>query len=394
MSKTKILFFGDAPWANSGYGKNIRNISLRLKDKYDIGVLCEWGLLGTKINWNGVTVYPLKVPAEGGTFGGAVRETLKTLPYVMKKYKYDTAVLHYDIWSSNDLLMKMLSPWVSYAPVDSDPMSPLFYDCIQTAKEVVTFCDFAHKLLKNTDVPNTCIPHGVDTKVYHPPRDKGECRRKFGIPEDVFVFMICGVNRGPRKGMQEMLEAYGRFLRKHPEAKETTRMYLHTEPTGYDFGYNMINLTNLYDVAANTIFTSPEDYADLSEELMADMFGAGDVFMQCSHSEGFGIPILEAAACGQPCIATDYSSMSELVEGHGIKIRVACKELQARNYNYHAIPYVPDIVKAMEYYYEKQQRAKDEGKKASEWAKGYDWERKIIPLWDAFFQEYEQKYLK
>jgi glycosyltransferase involved in cell wall biosynthesis len=42
------------------------------------------------------------------------------------------------------------------------------------------------------------------------------------------------------------------------------------------------------------------------------MYSAADVFMLPSRGEGFGLPIVEAQACGTPVIVTDFSSMPEL----------------------------------------------------------------------------------
>jgi glycosyltransferase involved in cell wall biosynthesis len=48
-------------------------------------------------------------------------------------------------------------------------------------------------------------------------------------------------------------------------------------------------------------------------DYMAMMYNAADVFLSPSKGEGFGIPIIEAQACGAPVIVTDFSSMPELV---------------------------------------------------------------------------------
>ena len=45
---------------------------------------------------------------------------------------------------------------------------------------------------------------------------------------------------------------------------------------------------------------------------MAEWYNILDVFSNCAYGEGFGIPIIEAAACGVPAVVTDCSAMSEL----------------------------------------------------------------------------------
>jgi glycosyltransferase involved in cell wall biosynthesis len=390
----KIMFFSNPPWTSSGYAKNMKNILPRLKGEHEIGLMCSWGFFGGTIVQDGITIHPALIPVEGGSMSSITRESVKGIDKVMKKNKYDVAILHFDLWSTSDLLyLAVKSPYISYCPVDSDPISPLFMDSIQNADKVVAFCDWAGKVLDTVGVKNTVIPHGVDTSIYKPgTEDKSVYRKKFGIPDDVFLFTLVAMNRGGRKGIHNAMEAYGNFLKRNPEAREKTRMFVSADPVGFDNGYNLMNLSQLFDVAENMIFVSPEDYLTLSEETLADLYRASDVHVLTSHSEGFGIPLIESAACGVPSIATRYTSMTELVEGHGKLVRVAHKELQARQYNYHAMPYLGDIVDAYEKYYSDRDKVKEDGKKAAVWAKeGYDWDTKIIPLWKRFLKEYEEE---
>ena len=48
------------------------------------------------------------------------------------------------------------------------------------------------------------------------------------------------------------------------------------------------------------------------EQHMRATFNAFDVLLSVSRGEGFGIPILEAQACGTPVIVGDWTAMSEL----------------------------------------------------------------------------------
>jgi glycosyltransferase involved in cell wall biosynthesis len=49
------------------------------------------------------------------------------------------------------------------------------------------------------------------------------------------------------------------------------------------------------------------------ERILAELYKAADVTILISGGEGFGLPQLEAHACGKPCIVGNYSASSELI---------------------------------------------------------------------------------
>jgi glycosyltransferase involved in cell wall biosynthesis len=56
----------------------------------------------------------------------------------------------------------------------------------------------------------------------------------------------------------------------------------------------------------------------LSEPALASLYGAADAFVFPSWYEGFGLPVLEAMACGTPVVASDTASLPELVGDAGL----------------------------------------------------------------------------
>jgi glycosyltransferase involved in cell wall biosynthesis len=55
-------------------------------------------------------------------------------------------------------------------------------------------------------------------------------------------------------------------------------------------------------------------YGTLSEDEMVKVYNACDIFLTPSRLEGFGLSVAEAMACGKPVVATNCSSLPELVE--------------------------------------------------------------------------------
>ena len=86
-------------------------------------------------------------------------------------------------------------------------------------------------------------------------------------------------------------------------------------------------------------------YAPHSLEEMAQIYSAMNVLLSPSFGEGFGIPILEAAACGVPAIVTDWSAMPEVM-GQGWKVKH--QPYWTGLSSWQAVPDVDDIVSALE----------------------------------------------
>jgi hypothetical protein len=82
----------------------------------------------------------------------------------------------------------------------------------------------------------------------------------------------------------------------------------------------------------------------LSYEDLAKVMNCFDLYVQYANSEGFGLPQVEAAACGVPVMATDYSAMSSVVRklgGTPLPPKSLYKELETGCYRA-----VPDNVDA------------------------------------------------
>ncbi|AMV31839.1 D-inositol 3-phosphate glycosyltransferase [Pirellula sp. SH-Sr6A] len=60
--------------------------------------------------------------------------------------------------------------------------------------------------------------------------------------------------------------------------------------------------------------------SDVSDERMRAIYHENDILFFASHSEGFGLPILEAQSCGVPVITSSKSSMPEVAGGAAILV--------------------------------------------------------------------------
>lgn len=58
----------------------------------------------------------------------------------------------------------------------------------------------------------------------------------------------------------------------------------------------------------------------VSEEMLAYLYNGAEAFVLLSFGEGFGLPVLEAMACGTPVVASNVCSMPEIVDEAAILV--------------------------------------------------------------------------
>lgn len=146
------------------------------------------------------------------------------------------------------------------------------------------------------------VPCGVDLEKFKPCSDKQiiqRVKKSLGIEGEYFLYL--GTIE-PRKNLERLIEAYHIFSQKE---KNPPKLVL---AGGKGWLYDSIfqKVTDL-GLSDNVIFTK---YVP-SEDMNPLMCGAL-AFVFPSIYEGFGMPPLEAMACGVPVLASDAASLPEV----------------------------------------------------------------------------------
>jgi glycosyltransferase involved in cell wall biosynthesis len=130
--------------------------------------------------------------------------------------------------------------------------------------------------------------------------------RKFGIPGP-FVLTVGDLQ--PRKNHLGLLKAFEEVVRAHPHL--THSLVFVGKETWYS--KDLHRAVQHSDVAQRVHFTGFVEDADLVE-----FYGACDLFVFPSFYEGFGLPILEAMACGRAVASSNTTAMPEVADAAGI----------------------------------------------------------------------------
>ncbi len=162
-----------------------------------------------------------------------------------------------------------------------------------------------HDLQRLLNVPPQrvrVVHHGVSPVFApRPPEAVQAFCRERGLP-DTFMLWVGALE--PRKNLPALFRAVARATPRLPEALRTL-VLVGIDGWGFDAAQQEFDRLGL---AAQTVMFGPA-----SEQELALLYNAAWVFPFPSLYEGFGLPPLEAMACGAPVLSARVSSMPEVL---------------------------------------------------------------------------------
>jgi glycosyltransferase involved in cell wall biosynthesis len=385
----KFLIHSNGPTISTGYGVQTALLADRLAGAgHEVAVSCTYGHQGPISTWTSpsghkIRLYPMGYETNGNDvihmhadhFFGGDASTGWIIPLM-------------DVWSlPNPLLAEFqVAAW---APVDHLPAPPGVLAFFHRNPDAipVAMSRFGERMFAEADLDPTYIPLAVDTKAYKPTftlqigGDPVDARTVFDLPQDAFVVGMVAMNKGwarDRKGFNEAFRAFGQFRRTHPNAV----LFVHSEKFGAAEGVDLVELARHAAIPDHAIVFS-DQYAyrlGMPPEMMAAAYTAMDVLLCPSHGEGFGVPMIEAQACGTPVIASDFSSQRELT-GAGWSVSGQL-EMDSSQHASYICPFISDVVAKLEEAYNSDLTAMQS--QAIEFAAAYDADRVFEEYWLPF----------
>jgi len=314
----RITWCSNSPLVATGYGTQTAQVTRRMHNAgHEVAVACNYGLEGASMNWEGIHVYPrglanysedvmVAYSMHWASQNPAAKSVLFTL---------------YDVWVYNqNPSLKTIPRIYSWVPVDHQPAPPQVLEwCKRDNVTPIAMSKFGKDMLELDGVECEYIPHAIEP-VFKPtltidgPMGRQTPRELLGIPNDAFVVMMNSANKGVtpcRKAFGQAILASSIFALEHPDAI----LYLHTEDMGAMSGINLRELLKASSVKPEQVrFVDQFAYRlGIPQETLAAFYTMSDVLLAPSMGEGFGIPVIEAQACGLPVIVSDFSAQPELV---------------------------------------------------------------------------------
>ena len=154
------------------------------------------------------------------------------------------------------------------------------------------------KLIGNHSIVS--IPNAINTNLFKP-RDKQAARHKLGLPMDKQLLLFGSMKTSDkRKGIDYLVNACELLAKSHPDfCKQLGVVILGKE-------------SNLYE----SLFPFPiysMNYVN-SEKELADIYNAVDLYVTPSLQDNLPNTIMEAMACGIPCVGFNVGGIPEMID--------------------------------------------------------------------------------
>lgn len=306
----KILWASNAPWAPSGYGAQTLQVVRRLKAAgHDVAIAANFGVQARMMTDDGLLP---GVPILPALYDGIGNDILPAHFHAWAKGEPTYLITLYDVWPYASERFAGI-PIASWTPIDHYPVPPAVANWAK-ANTTIAMSRYGQGRLADAGIESIYIPHALE-RIFRPTEG---ARSELGWPADAFYVLINAANKGGvgspmRKAWNEMFGALAMFMSVHDDV----RVHLHTERIGAqspDLGI----MLDAWRIDTRRIEWTPQyqlKVGQIEPEDLVRLYNAADVLLATSKGEGFGIPVIEAQACGLPVIVSNWTAQPELVGG-------------------------------------------------------------------------------
>jgi len=278
----KIIWISDFPLRGSSFGTVTYELLTRMPE-YKFEVL--------SLGYSGV---PLKIGENIRVFQ-LDKDT--QIRYYFKKFDPDVTVIFHSFWFLDSMkgeLALLKGKRILYIPCEGEEIPYEYRSLFSQFDQVITPSEYSRRVLKKAGIKASVVPHGVDLNFFSPEEKQWH----------EFRFGYLGMN-DIRKQIPRVMEAYSRLRQ--------GILTIATENHGH---YDLMSLAKRLGISP--VFIEQKLHGlPLSREGVRDYLRSLDVYIS-PGTEAFGLPALEAQACGVPVIAC-YDKETECLTENGWK---------------------------------------------------------------------------
>ena len=164
-------------------------------------------------------------------------------------------------------------------------------------------------------------PHGIDTNIFHP-MDRRQARKKAGIPLEARTVLFVGRIEF-RKGLDVLRDAFDRL-------DSDVALYIIGEAKG-ELDPNDLEVQRMLEnwISSRDLHSRAHLLGALRWSELPAFYSAADVVALPSRVEPFGLPTIEALACGAPVVGSDLDGFREILRPAQDGLLVKAEDSQA-----------------------------------------------------------------
>jgi glycosyltransferase involved in cell wall biosynthesis len=352
----KILFVGDPPSANTGFG-------------------IQYRLLQEGFERRGHNVNSIRY---------------QNIPQLIDM-NADFIIVLSDYGSIHSIFELGLNNLIYWFALESPTWPDAWSVDLRKIPHIIPLTEYGAKALKEKEIPSdNPIPHGVQVDSLRPiPLPQRGVLRKQNEVDNKFVISYLGTNV-KRKRLDLLIKAYATFVKNYDQERKSI-LLLKTKISGH---YDIVQLIGqLGEQLGIENFSSMIKVLEkeMSLQEVNQFINISDLGFNATSGEGFCVPTIEYLMCGVPFLAGKHTSFPELIGNHLPLVSVDDIEIDPQ---FHWTRYNIDSDHAAQlisqYYLNWKNRRIYDRQKLREIALHYSSDI-MIQRWERYFKEIERK---
>lgn len=218
-----------------------------------------------------------------------------------------------------DLILIVMKKEYNF-PIDKKIEFKLKFMASKKVDKVLTISNFSKAdLIKYLKIPQDKIDvvYGAIDEEFKPitQQEKNKIKSKFANNKNFFLVAGDYYGLDPRKNYEFIVECFNKLV-KNPKFKNHAIVFA-GKCGGIDNDYSKIlNQAKKFNIKDKVIFT---DF--VSQEILIKLLASAEILLYPTKYEGFGLPPLQAMACGTPVLTSDNTSLPEVCQNAAVMIK-------------------------------------------------------------------------
>lgn len=311
----RILWHGVGPWHKTGYGVQTKLFLPLLRDLGHEVALAFMGLAGRDddpAKAHPESVATLRTGQWEGfrAVGPGLTEFALPRPMVVRQafggHDPDLIIVLKDAWVLKPDAYRGYNTaiWTAF---DCDPLGWPDREFFRLSGTIpIAVSRHGQSAMRDAGLNPLYVPSGIDCG-HWTPGDRAAARELLGLPQATFIAGINAANIGTvsRKGFAEQFAGFAEFHGKHPDSM----LLVHAVPQHRE-GIDLRAIAENLGIADVVKFGA---HQNMTPAQMLTWYRSLDVLMNATYGEGFGLPVVEAMACGIPVIGTRHAAVPEKI---------------------------------------------------------------------------------